>query len=62
MLQLSPNMTGVSELLRAKNGFSHIQRLHNMIYAYGATVVEIVRRKEFGAFFPFLSLEVKCGL
>ncbi|CAL1699479.1 unnamed protein product [Somion occarium] len=36
---------------RAKTSFSHIQRLHNMLYAYGATVVEIVRRKEFAQFF-----------
>ena len=32
---------------RGKNSFLHIQRLHNMLYAYGATVIEIVRRKEF---------------
>ena len=37
--------------LRAKNAFAHIQRLHNMIYAYGATLIEIVRRKEFARFF-----------
>jgi len=33
--------------------FSHIERLHGMIYAYGATVVEIVRRKEFCEFCLF---------
>ncbi|TFK25285.1 hypothetical protein FA15DRAFT_668655 [Coprinopsis marcescibilis] len=36
---------------RNKNSFSHIQRLHNMLYAYAATVIEIVRRKEFSRFF-----------
>jgi hypothetical protein len=34
--------------LRAKNSFNHLQRLHTMIYTYGATIIEIVRRKEFG--------------
>ncbi|KAF8527616.1 hypothetical protein BU17DRAFT_39351, partial [Hysterangium stoloniferum] len=36
---------------RAKTNFSHIERLHKMLYAYGATLVEIVRRKEFARFF-----------
>ncbi|KAF8903289.1 hypothetical protein CPB84DRAFT_1814678 [Gymnopilus junonius] len=36
---------------RGKTSFSHIQRLHNMLYAYGATIIEIVRRKEFSRFF-----------
>ncbi|KAF5343439.1 hypothetical protein D9758_011829 [Tetrapyrgos nigripes] len=31
--------------------FAHIERLHGMLYAYGATVVEVVRRKEFSRFF-----------
>ncbi len=34
--------------LRAKVGFPHLQRLHNMPYFYGATIIEIVRRNEFG--------------
>ncbi|KAG9012312.1 oligomeric, coiled-coil, peripheral membrane protein, partial [Tulasnella sp. 427] len=37
--------------LRAKAGFPHLQRLHNMLYFYGATIVEIVRRKEFAKLF-----------
>ncbi len=31
-----------------KNAFPYIQRLHNLVYTYGATVVEVVHRKEFG--------------
>ncbi|KAI0032877.1 putative peripheral membrane protein [Vararia minispora EC-137] len=47
-----PNMLAILQsTLRAKNAFAHIQRLHNMIYAYGATIVEIVRRREFAKFF-----------
>ena len=41
-------MTSLQTSFRAKTSFSHIARLHSMLYAYGATVVEIVRRKEFG--------------
>jgi|SRR5882762_5624300 len=52
LVQLPPNLTSLQASFRAKNSFSHIQRLHNMIYAYGATVIEIVRRKEFGKVFP----------
>jgi autophagy-related protein 11 len=48
VVQLPPALTSLQASFRAKNSFSHIQRLHNMIYAYGATVIEIVRRKEFG--------------
>ncbi|KAI0370493.1 hypothetical protein BV20DRAFT_1018587 [Pilatotrama ljubarskyi] len=44
-------MTALQTSFRAKTSFSHIARLHNMLYAYGATVVEIVRRKEFARFF-----------
>ncbi|TFY68709.1 hypothetical protein EVG20_g3446 [Dentipellis fragilis] len=50
LVQLPSALTTLQASLRAKNSFSHIQRLHNMIYAYGATVIEIVRRKEFGAY------------
>lgn len=41
-------MTALQISFRSKTSFSHIERLHKMLYAYGATVVEIVRRKEFG--------------
>jgi autophagy-related protein 11 len=44
-------MASLQTSFRGKNSFVHIQRLHNMLYAYGATVIEIVRRKEFAAFF-----------
>lgn len=38
---------------RVKTNFTHIERLHKMLYAYGATLVEIVRRKEFCmSYFP----------
>ncbi|KAG2117345.1 putative peripheral membrane protein [Suillus discolor] len=50
--QITANdLSNLQGKFRAKNSFSHIQRLHNMLYAYGATVVEIVRRKEFAHFF-----------
>lgn len=47
-------MSGIPEALatleidfRQKGGFPHLQRLRNMLYMYGATVVEVVRRREF---------------
>lgn len=43
---------------RAKTNFTHIQRLHNMLYAYGATLAEIVRRKEFCAL--LISRQIPC--
>ncbi|KAJ7104353.1 putative peripheral membrane protein [Mycena belliarum] len=51
MVQIPPALAGLQASFRGKNSFSHIQRLHNMLYAYGATVIEIVRRKEFSRFF-----------
>ncbi|KAJ1311221.1 hypothetical protein OPQ81_009721 [Rhizoctonia solani] len=36
---------------RQKGGFPHLQRLHGMLYMYGATVIEVVRRREFSRFF-----------
>ena len=57
VVQLPPMMTALQASFRAKNSFSHIQRLHNMLYAYGATVIEIVRRKEFGKEKEFHSWE-----
>lgn len=51
IVQLPTTLTNLQGKFRAKNSFSHIQRLHNMLYAYCATVVEIVRRKEFAHFF-----------
>ncbi|KAJ7785215.1 putative peripheral membrane protein [Mycena maculata] len=51
MVQIPPALANLQASFRGKNSFSHIQRLHNMLYAYGATVIEIVRRKEFSRFF-----------
>ncbi|PSR70585.1 hypothetical protein PHLCEN_2v13523 [Hermanssonia centrifuga] len=51
VVQLPSTLTSLQASFKAKTSFSHIQRLHNMLYAYGATVVEIVRRKEFAQFF-----------
>ncbi|TFK46861.1 putative peripheral membrane protein [Heliocybe sulcata] len=51
VVQLPTALTSLQASFRVKTSFSHIQRLHNMIYAYGATMVEIVRRKEFARFF-----------
>lgn len=51
LVQLPGLMTDLQTDLRAKTSFVHIQRLHNMLYAYGATLIEIVRRKEFTRFF-----------
>jgi autophagy-related protein 11 len=34
--------------MRMKGGFAHLQRLHGMAFAYGASVIEVVRRREFG--------------
>ena len=48
LIELRQLLTSLQGGLKAKTSFSHIQRLHNMLYAYGATVIEIVRRKEFG--------------
>ena len=51
LVQLPGLMTALQTDLRAKTSFVHIQRLHNMLYAYGATLIEVVRRKEFTRFF-----------
>ncbi|KAF8267535.1 hypothetical protein EI94DRAFT_1730240 [Lactarius quietus] len=51
LVALPADLTALQASFRAKNTFPHIQRLHNLVYAYGATVIEIVRRKEFSRFF-----------
>ncbi|THH11415.1 hypothetical protein EW145_g646 [Phellinidium pouzarii] len=51
LVQLPSMMSSIQADIRVKTSFAHIQRLHNMIYAYGATLIEIVRRKEFARFF-----------
>lgn len=40
-------MTDLDNDLRQKSAFPHLERLHNLPFAYAANVVEIVRRKEF---------------
>lgn len=52
LVQLPTILSQLQAKSRAKTSFPHIQRLHNMLYAYGATVIEIVRRKEFGELLP----------
>lgn len=47
LVQLPTTLSQLQAKFRTKTNFSHIQRLHNMLYSYGATVIEIVRRKEF---------------
>ncbi|KAF9010058.1 putative peripheral membrane protein [Cyathus striatus] len=49
--QIPSALSNLQTSFRGKNSFTHIQRLHKMLYAYGATVIEIVRRKEFSRFF-----------
>ncbi|KAI8976594.1 hypothetical protein BD414DRAFT_524466 [Trametes punicea] len=51
LIALPAAMTSLQTTFRTKTSFSHITRLHNMLYAYGATITEIVRRKEFARFF-----------
>ena len=50
MVSLPADLTALQSSFRTKNAFPHIQRLHNLVYAYGATLIEIVRRKEFGQY------------
>ncbi len=38
--------TLVSTRTLAKTGFPHLQRLHNMLFAYGSSCIEVVWRKE----------------
>ncbi|KAG8931279.1 oligomeric, coiled-coil, peripheral membrane protein [Tulasnella sp. 417] len=51
LADLPSELAALEADLRAKAGFPHLQRLHNMLYFYGATIVEIVRRKEFAKLF-----------
>lgn len=46
-----PPLTALDSDLRSKGGFPHLHRLHNLPFAYAATVIEVVRRKEFSQFF-----------
>ncbi|KAF8137319.1 putative peripheral membrane protein [Boletus edulis] len=51
LVQLPIMLSQLQTKFRSKTNFSHIQRLHSMLYSYGATVIEIARRKEFARFF-----------
>ncbi|PPR01236.1 hypothetical protein CVT24_006000 [Panaeolus cyanescens] len=51
IIRIPPELAKFQADLRNQPKFSHIQRLHNMLHAYGATIIEIVRRKEFTRFF-----------
>ncbi|KAH9059022.1 autophagy-related protein 11-domain-containing protein [Lactarius vividus] len=51
LVTLPDDFTGLQASLDTKGTFSDIERLHNMVYAYGATMVEVVRRKEFSRLF-----------
>lgn len=42
-------MSELDHDLRQKNVFPHLERLHNLPFAYAANVVEIVHRKDFAA-------------
>ena len=54
LVHLPPALSALQSSFRGKTSFPHIQRLHTMLYAYGATIIEIVRRKEFCKPFPYL--------
>ena len=54
LVHLPPALSALQSYFRGKTSFPHIQRLHTMLYAYGATIIEIVRRKEFCKSFPSL--------
>ena len=43
-------LTSLDSDLRTKAAFPHLHRLHQLPFAYGAAVVEVVRRKEFATF------------
>ena len=54
LVGLSGDITSLQASLDIKGSFSDIERLHNVVYAYGATMVEVVRRKEFCASLRYL--------
>ncbi|KAI9437447.1 hypothetical protein H4582DRAFT_1954670 [Lactarius indigo] len=51
LVALPDDFTGLQASLETKGTFADIERLHNMVYTYGATMVEVVRRKEFSRHF-----------
>jgi len=51
LLELPVLLSSLQADFRSKSNWQHLQRCHNMLYAYGATLIEIVRRREFAALF-----------
>ncbi|KAG9125100.1 oligomeric, coiled-coil, peripheral membrane protein [Ceratobasidium sp. 392] len=51
MSRMADELATLEVDFRQKGGFPHLQRLRNMLYMYGATIVEVVRRREFSRFF-----------
>ncbi|QRW05476.1 autophagy-related protein 11 [Ceratobasidium sp. AG-Ba] len=51
MSQIPDELATLEADFRQKGGFPHLQRLRSMLYVYGATIVEVVRRREFSRFF-----------
>ncbi|CAK9784276.1 hypothetical protein CC85DRAFT_284896 [Cutaneotrichosporon oleaginosum] len=49
MTKLTRPMTELDLDLRQKNAFPHLERLHNMPFAYAANIIEIVHRKNFAS-------------
>ena len=47
LTELPAMLTSLETELQGKGGFVCLQRLHQMLYVYGVTLVEIVWRKEF---------------
>ncbi|KAF8467125.1 autophagy-related protein 11-domain-containing protein [Russula ochroleuca] len=51
LISLPADLIALESSFRTKNAFPDLRRLHNLVYAYGATLIEIVRRKEFARLF-----------
>ena len=61
LVSLPNDFTVLQASLNTKGSFSDIERLHNMAYVYGATMVEVVLRREFSASLSMSILE-ECEL
>jgi hypothetical protein len=60
--ELTGPLGSVEEELGSKAAFPHLQRLHRLPFAYATTVVEVVRRKEYGALLAGLAAQLTEGL
>lgn len=49
MTKLTRPMMELDLDLRQKNAFPHLERLHNLPFAYAANIIELVHRKDFAA-------------